>query len=231
MKRRTFIAGLGTGAVGATGTVAAQDSGDSGSGNGANPRRGSGSKSDPYVVDMVTSGGSYYFDPVGLYVEKGSYVSWEIKSGQHSATSYSKGNPKASNTLIPDGAKGWDSGVIGQGQFDYQFTVEGTYDYYCIPHKSLGMVGRIVCGKPGGPAEKTQIPDDVGSGIMPDGKTIVKKQSLSYPYIPSTGHGGPPALFWAGAGIFGAVSLYLFHIYDVKTGRYDEDHSEYPKTK
>ena len=121
--------------------------------------------------------------------------------------------------------------MIGQSQFDYQFTVEGTYDYYCIPHQTLGMVGRIVCGNPGGPAEKTKIPNDVGSGVMPDWKTIVNKQSLSYPYIPNTGHGGPPALFWGGVSIFAAVSVYMFHIYDVKTGRYDENHSEFPKSK
>ncbi len=29
---------------------------------------------------------------------------------------------------------------------------EGVYDYYCIPHEMLGMVGRIVVGEPhGGP--------------------------------------------------------------------------------
>ncbi len=98
MNRRTFITGLGTGALGAAGTAAAQDSGGSGGGNSPNPRNGSGSKSDPYVVDMVTSGASYYFDPVGLYVEKGDYVRWVIKSGDHSTTSYTKGNPKSSNT-------------------------------------------------------------------------------------------------------------------------------------
>ena len=231
MNRRTFITGVGTGAAGLTGTVAAQDSGGSGGGSSPNPRRGSGTKSDPYVVDMASSGGSYYFDPVGLYVEKGDYVRWEITSGDHSTTSYTKGNSGSSATLIPDGAKGWDSGVIGQGHFDYQFSTEGTYDYYCIPHQTLGMVARIVCGSPGGPAEKTEIPNDVGSGVMPDGKTIVKKQSLSYPYVPNTGHGGPPLLFWGGMGIFGAVSVYLFHVYDVKTGRYDENHSEFPKQK
>ena len=55
---------------------------------------------------MVSSGGSYYFDPVGLYVEKGDYVRWVIASGDHSTTSYTKGNSRSSNTLIPDGAKG-----------------------------------------------------------------------------------------------------------------------------
>ena len=32
--------------------------------------------------------------------------------------------------------------------------VEGTYDYFSRNHEILGMVGRIVVGRPGGPAEK-----------------------------------------------------------------------------
>ena len=28
------------------------------------------------------------------------------------------------------------------------FTVEGVYDYYCVPHEHAGMVGRIVVGTP-----------------------------------------------------------------------------------
>ena len=27
-------------------------------------------------------------------------------------------------------------------------TVEGVYDYYCVPHEHAGMVGRIVVGAP-----------------------------------------------------------------------------------
>ena len=28
-------------------------------------------------------------------------------------------------------------------------TVEGVYDYYCVPHEHAGMVGRIIVGEPG----------------------------------------------------------------------------------
>jgi hypothetical protein len=35
--------------------------------------------------------------------------------------------------------------------FDVTFTVEGVYDYYCLPHEAAGMVGRIVVGQPSGP--------------------------------------------------------------------------------
>ena len=38
--------------------------------------------------------------------------------------------------------------------FGYTFEVEGTYDYYSRRHEVIGMVGRIVVGRPGGPGEK-----------------------------------------------------------------------------
>ncbi len=176
-----------------------------------------------HTVEMVTGSGNYYFDPVGLYVEPGDTVKWHIKAGGHSTTSYSKGNPKDGGVQrIPDGAKGWDSGVIKSGSFKHTFKTKGTYDYYCIPHKDLGMVARIVCGEPGGPAEKKEIPDDVGQGALPDSKTIVEKKSLSYPYIAKANTAPLPPLFWEAAGLFGLANVYLFSRYDRESGNYDE---------
>ncbi|GAD53507.1 halocyanin [Halarchaeum acidiphilum MH1-52-1] len=201
------------------GSAAAQES------SGSDPRQGSGTKSDPYVVGMYTDGSSFYFSPVGLYVEKGDYVKWVIESGGHSTTSYSKGNQEASTQAIPDGAKSWNSGVLKEkgASFTYQFTVEGTYDYYCIPHKTLGMVGRVVCGSPGGPAEGSDPPDAVGSGVMPGSDTIVKEKALGYPYFPSTGGGPLPTLALGGAALFGIGNVYLLSQSDRFSGRYEED--------
>ena len=54
---------------------------------------------------------------------------------------------------IPEGATPWDSGfLVNPGDhFDVTFSVDGVYDYYCLPHEEAGMVGRIVVGKPIGP--------------------------------------------------------------------------------
>nr|WP_256486899.1 plastocyanin/azurin family copper-binding protein [Haladaptatus sp. AB618] len=206
MHRRSFLTGVAATTVGSTAIVSGQKGGGK-----------------THTVKMANKAGEYVFDPIGLYVEPGDTVKWVIDSGKHSTTSYSKGNPSANNTLIPKGAKSWDSGTIGSGKsFSYTFEKKGTYDYYCIPHKTLGMVGRIVCGEPGGPAEKSEIPDKPGSGVIPPSDEIVKEKSLSYPYIPNTGHGGPPALFWGGFSIFSLTSVYLFSVYDRKTGRYDQ---------
>ena len=209
MNRRQFIAGLAGATVterAVVGTAAAQ-----------------GGKT--HTVQMVTSGGSYYFDPVGLYVDPGDTVKWVIKSGGHSTTSYSPGNPEDGGVnLIPKGAKGWDSGVLqNPGQsFSYTFEAQGTYDYYCIPHKSLGMIARIVCGKPGGPAEGNSPPDNVGEGDIPDSQTIVQAKSLSYPYIAKANTAPLPPLFWEALALFGLANIYLFSRYDRESGQYDE---------
>ena len=107
-----------------------------------------------------------YFDPVGLYVEPGTTVRFEVASGAHSATAY--------EDRIPAGAAPFDSGVISTGGFEYTFDVPGTYDYYCTPHRSAGMVGRVVVGDPGGPAEDAPIPD----GEVPDSDVIVEQGAV-----------------------------------------------------
>ncbi|WP_423745776.1 plastocyanin/azurin family copper-binding protein (plasmid) [Haladaptatus sp. SPP-AMP-3] len=210
MHRRAFLTGVAATATatGSTAIVRGQNGGGS-----------------THVIGMYQDSEGYYFDPIGLHVKPGDTVKWACKSGAHSATSYSKGNPKVNNVLIPKGADGWNSGILQPGQsFTHTFTTKGTYDYYCIPHKTLGMVARIVCGEPGGPAESGSIPssDEPQSGVMPPSKAIVKENSISFPYIPNEGHGGPPALFWGGLGIFSLTSVYLFSVYDRKTGRYDD---------
>lgn len=130
------------------------------------------------TVSMETEGSTYYFDPVGLYVKPGDTVTFKIESGSHSSTAYKKGNGPASVTRIPKGAKAWNSGTLSKkgATFKHTFKTKGTYDYFCIPHKTLGMVARIVCGKPGGPAEGSQPPD----GKVPKSQTIVKKGSVPH---------------------------------------------------
>lgn len=79
--------------------------------------------------------GNNYFDPVGLLVEPGTTVRFEIDAGAHSATAYSE--------RIPAGATAFDSGVISRGSFEFTFETPGTYDYYCIPHEGSGMAGTV----------------------------------------------------------------------------------------
>ena len=73
-----------------------------------------------------------FFDQANITVEPGTTVTW-VQSGNnpHTTTSY-------------DGL--WDSGMIeggSGGTFSYTFEEPGRYDYFCIPHESLGMIGSV----------------------------------------------------------------------------------------
>lgn len=132
-------------------------------------------------VEMRTEGMDYLFDPIGLLVQPGDTVEFVNVSGSHSSTAYHPDN--AGHELrIPEGADLWDSGILSSGSFEVTFEVPGTYDYYCIPHEQLGMVGRIVCGEPGGPGEEGFPPVNPSSGKFPDSQTIVDQGTVSYPY-------------------------------------------------
>lgn len=127
---------------------------------------------------MVTDGGEYYFDPIGLFVEPGTTVTFENEGGSHSSVSYQDGVGQATTTRIPDGAQSWESSILSESGATFEHTLEttGTYDYFCGPHKTLGMVGRIVVGEPGGPAEGS-MPSD---GDVPESQTIIDSGSVSY---------------------------------------------------
>ena len=103
-------------------------------------------KSDP-------QGSEVWFDPIGVHIEPGQTVRWIVMENVHTTTAYHPKNDMHS-LRIPKGATPWDSGIlVSKGDhFDATLTVEGVYDYYCMPHEQAGMVGRIVVGKPGGPS-------------------------------------------------------------------------------
>ncbi|WP_436910099.1 plastocyanin/azurin family copper-binding protein [Halosimplex marinum] len=132
----------------------------------------------PNTVEMVTEGSDYYFTPLGLYVEPGETITWINESGSHSSTAYAESLDAASVTRIPEGAEPWNSGVLSEAgaTFEHTFEETGTYDYFCIPHAALGMVGRLVVGEPGGPATEGQPPN----GELPSSEAIVEQGAISY---------------------------------------------------
>ena len=97
------------------------------------------------------------FDPIGLLVQKGQTVRWIMDSpgNPHTTTAYHPRNGRHS-LRIPEGAAPWDSGfLVNPGdRFEVTLTVEGVYDYFCLPHEVGGMVGRIVVGRPSGPGAR-----------------------------------------------------------------------------
>lgn len=130
----------------------------------------------PNEVAMVTEGGDYYFDPIGLFVEPGETITFVNEAGAHSSTAYAETLDAASVTRIPDGAEPWNSGILSEegASFEHTFETTGTYDYFCIPHKALGMVGRIVVDEPSGVEEN---PPD---GEVPSEQDIVDQGAISY---------------------------------------------------
>jgi len=130
-------------------------------------------------IKMTLSDGEHYFDPVGLAVEPGETVTWVNERGSHSTVSYSDDSgKKVAERRIPDGATGWNSGIVHEAgeTVARPFEVEGTYDYFCDSHDKYGMVGRIVVGDPGGPADD-QFPP---SGTVPAAGRIVEAGSVSF---------------------------------------------------
>jgi plastocyanin len=93
----------------------------------------------------VTMTDANQFMPANLTVPRGSTVVW-TNTGQvaHTVTDDPAKAVNKANAVLPSGAQPWDSGLINGGQtFSHTFDVAGQYTYFCIPHETLGMIGRI----------------------------------------------------------------------------------------
>lgn len=118
--------------------------------------------------------GQFYFGPIGLHIQSGETVRWEAASGQHSTKAF---HPTYDEPLrIPEDAEPWYSGALSYSSFEHTFEVEGTYDYFCSIHYNHAMVGRVVVGDPGGPAEGAETP----YGRVPSAEAIVEAGEISY---------------------------------------------------
>ncbi len=118
-----------------------------------------------WVVKMVTkvSDGKVeqVFEPDRLVIAPGDTVRWELENGIHNTVAFHPGDEHADHhddagspgerpLRIPAKAKPWESEHMrtpGEA-FEYTFTIEGIYNYFCHPHEFDGMVGAIVVGSP-----------------------------------------------------------------------------------
>lgn len=97
-----------------------------------------------------TDGSDIWFDPIGLRIRPGQTLRWINKDpgNSHTSTAYHPSN-LGRVLRIPKGAAPWDSGyLLPDESFSVTLTVEGVYDFFCIPHEHAGMVGRIIVGQP-----------------------------------------------------------------------------------
>ncbi|WP_435362918.1 plastocyanin/azurin family copper-binding protein [Haloarchaeobius sp. DYHT-AS-18] len=99
------------------------------------------------VLDGDQGAGQFVFTPSVVFIEAGATVTWQIEGMPHSVTAYHEGNGTVHR--VPDGAPAFDSGTISAGEtFEHTFETEGVHNYFCKPHKGLGMVGIVVVGSP-----------------------------------------------------------------------------------
>ena len=118
-----------------------------------------------WVVKMVTKVSDerveHVFEPDRLVIAPGDTVRWELENGIHNTVAFHPGDEHADHhddagspderpLRIPAGAKPWETDHMrtpGEA-FEYMFTVEGVYNYFCHPHVAQGMVGVIIVGSP-----------------------------------------------------------------------------------
>jgi len=77
-----------------------------------------------------------YFSPDLICIQPGDTVHFIAVDKGHNSVS--------NKDMMPEGAEGW-KGKISK-DIEVTLTVEGTYGFHCMPHRSLGMVGLIIVG-------------------------------------------------------------------------------------
>jgi plastocyanin len=113
-------------------------------------------------------GSDVWFDPVGIRIAPGQAIRWiNLDPGNsHTATAYHPWNFDRP-LRIPQAAEPWDSDYLLPNEaFSITLTVDGVYDFFCVPHEHAGMVGRIIVGDPSrspAPTASTH-----GSGTIPE---------------------------------------------------------------
>jgi plastocyanin len=102
---------------------------------------------------MVRMESGQRFEPELLTVSVNETVTFVNESPDaHTVTAYEDGSPEgaayfASGGFESEGAARDDlaEGLLSSGEsFEVRFESPGTYRYFCIPHESSGMTGRLV---------------------------------------------------------------------------------------
>jgi plastocyanin len=79
------------------------------------------------------------FEPATIQVNVGGTVTWTNEGGFHTVTGGSGGSQDPASPI---------NGQLQSAGQTYAVTFDkaGTYDYFCQPHLSVGMVGKVVVG-------------------------------------------------------------------------------------
>ncbi len=85
------------------------------------------------------------FDPASPTVAVGDTILWVNVGGMpHTSTNQPGRAAVPEHTSLPEGAEGWDSGLVDAGgEMRIVPTVPGEYAYFCSLHEALGMVAKV----------------------------------------------------------------------------------------
>ena len=90
----------------------------------------------------------FFFDPVGVHLEAGEVIDFEVHSGLHTVTALHPKFDEPGAFEFPDRVpteNGFTSAVMNTGDsWLYRFSTPGVYDIMCLPHYDFGMVVRVV---------------------------------------------------------------------------------------
>lgn len=86
----------------------------------------------PPVQNVTLSGTT--FSPAHVTIEPGTLVRWTVNDGSHTVTPEDSEQPGV-----------WTEAALSTGQtFEHLFeTPDEVYDYFCVPHQSVGMTGSV----------------------------------------------------------------------------------------
>lgn len=182
--RRDFLRGVGVaGAAAVAGASAPAAAQEDGAGGGTT-----------HTVDMTDD---LVFDPDALTIAPGDTVTWVNVGGVgHSVTAYEDGIPEDAE-FFASGDFGSESAarsgypqrgdVAGGEEYSYTFEVEGDYEYFCIPHETVGMVAEISV-VPGGATPEPAVniptvPDSAKSLALATTTALVSVLGLAYFFL------------------------------------------------
>ena len=100
----------------------------------------------------VSMGQRFTFQPETVTVGSGGTVAWTNDSDVgHTVTAYEDKIPPEASFFASGGfdseaaaRNNLSDGMVAPGEsYEHTFEESGTYEYYCIPHESSGMVGTV----------------------------------------------------------------------------------------
>jgi len=180
-----------------------------------------------HVIEMNDA---MVYDPGVITIAPGDVVEW-ITVGQmgHSITAY--------ENELPEGASYWASGGfdsesdarsdypdgnVAKGEtYSHTFDIEGEYGYFCIPHETIQMVGKVIVREGGASTSPSGSGQAAGVGIGSDSHSE---------------EGGPEHMgvafqaHWVGIATF--LGIFVSLVFTFFFLKYNETpHSGYPKQK